>query len=129
MNCIDSMMCHGTIVDFKKKYISGKYGDEYYLGRDSLFSKFETYLARTVPETIKNSEDTRIVVHCKSNKKGKTTRTEIQVYNKDFSGSQKIVLEQLIYKFFMHKIKWMPDETRMESDWITIMYKIKGIDH
>lgn len=129
INCIDSMMCHGAIVDMKKRYISGKYGDEYYLGREALFSKLETYLVRATPEIITNSEDTRIVVHCKSNKKGKTTRTEIHVYNKELSSSQKILLERLIYKFFMHKVKWMPDEMRMDSDWITIMYKIKGKEY
>lgn len=126
MNCIDSMMCHGAIVDLKGIYKSGKYGDEYHLGSEALYSKFESYLAKTVPDTIKNSEDTHIVVHCQSNKKGKTIRIEIRVYNKEFTSSQKIVLEQLIYNFFMRKVKWMPDETRMKSDWITIRYKMKG---
>ncbi len=125
MNCIDDMMRHGAMVDINKRYISGKYGDEYHLGREVLFSKLETYLSRTVPEMITNSKDTRIVVHCKSNKKGKTTQAEIQVYNEELSTSQKKVLEQQIYKFFMRKIKWMPDETRMKSDWISMMYKIK----
>ena len=127
LNCIDSMMYHGAMVDIKERYISRKYGDEYNLGREFLFSKLETYLAKAIPDTIRNWEDTRIVVNCKSNRKGKTTRTKIQIYNKELSSSQKIVLEHLIYKFFTHKVKWIPDETRMKSDWITIMYKIKGI--
>lgn len=126
VNCIDRMMSHGAMVDTQKMYISGKYGDEYHLGREALFSKLEKYLARAIPKIIKNCKDTRIVVHCKPNKKGKTTQIEIQIYNKELSNDQKKALEQQIYKFFMRKAKWMPDETRMRSDWITIMYKIKG---
>jgi len=122
---IDNMVHNGVLVDTHNKYIYGRYGDEYIHGREALFLKFETYLAKNIPDKIKKSGDIRIVVHCKSDKKGKTTRVVPKVYNNKLSDCEKKDIECLITKFFTHKVKWRPDDTRMMSDWITINYKIK----
>ena len=90
-------------------------------------SELEAYYAKHVPESIRKNGDTRIVVYCKSNKKGKTTKIErVRIYNTNLSDSQTKDIEQLIYRFFMKKVRWKPDETRMQSDWMTIYYKIEG---
>ena len=125
---INSMMYDGALVDTQKKYIYGKYGDEYIHGREALLSKFETYLAKKIPDPIKKSGDIRIVVYCKSDKMGKTTRVDPRVYrvNNKLSDGEKKYIEGLITKFFTRKVKWKPDYTRMKSDWIKIMYKYKG---
>ena len=127
MNTINDIMHKGVIMNRQDRFLPNKYGDEYIHGRETLFSELEAYYAKHVPESIRKNGDTRIVVYCKSNKKGKTTKIEsVRIYNTNLSDSQTKDIEQLIYRFFMRKVRWKPDETRMESDWITIYYKIEG---
>jgi len=119
----NDMMRNGVLIDTQKKYLCGKNGDEFIRGREVLLSKLKTYLNRNIPKEIKKLGDIRIVIHCQSDKKGKTTRVEPHVYNNKLSEFQKKNIECLIAKFFLSKVKWKPDETRMKSDWIDIMYK------
>ena len=127
MNTINDIMHKGVIMNRQDRFLPNKYGDEYIHGRETLFSELEAYYAKHVPESIRKNGDTRIVVYCKSNKKGKTTKIErVRIYNTNLSDSQTKDIERLIYRFFMRKVRWKPDETRMQSDWITIYYKIEG---
>jgi len=128
MNTINDIMHNGVIMNRQDRFLPNKYGDEYIHGREALFSELEAYYAKHVPESIRKNGDTRIVIYCKSNKKGKTTKIErVRIYNTNLSDSQTKDIERLIYRFFMRKVRWKPDETRMQSDWITIYYKIKGV--
>lgn len=126
INIVDSMMHNGVLVDTQKMFLSDRYGDEYIHGREALLAKLETYLAKKLPETIKRCGDSRIVVHCKSDKKGKTTKVEPQIYNDRLSDVQKKYIISLVTKFFIRKVRWKSDDTRMSSDWITIMCKFKS---
>lgn len=120
---IDKMMINGTLPDTHKMYLFGKYGDEYIDGRDALFLKLRAYLNKYLPVLIKKRGNIRITVYCKSDKKGKTTMVTPHIHNDKLSNEQKYLIDSLLIRFFKRKVKWKPNETRMTSDLITIMYK------
>lgn len=126
MDTIDSIKHNSVIVDRQRRFLPDQYGNEYIYGRDSLFSKFKTNYKKNIPASIRKNGDTRIVVYCQSDKKGKTSKIErISIYNTNLLEDQKKIIEKMIYNFFMRKVKWKTDETRMQSDWIVINYKIE----
>ena len=123
MNCIDDMMRHGAMVDINKRYISGKYGDEYVDGREALFLKLELYLNKNLPEVIKKKGAIRIKVYCKSDQKGNTIMVQPHVYNDSLSDEQNKFVDRLLIRFFKNEVKWKPNDTLMKSDMIEILYK------
>ena len=58
-----------------------------------------------------------------ADKKGKTKFANIKLYNKEINSEDKLKMEKEINKWFLHKIRWRKNDTRMNADWIKIYYK------
>lgn len=127
MDTIDDIMHKGVLIDNQSKFLPDFLGDEYIQGRDSLYSKLASYYEKNLNKSLMEHGNTRISAHCKADKEGNTIKAIVHVSNNNLSDQQRDSIKELTEKFFMNEVKWKPDDTRMKSDWIWIIHKIKDI--
>ena len=108
------------------RYLPDMYGNEYPGGEEELYKKIRSLLKKELRQ-IESDSSVKIYVICKANKKGKTTKV---LMIKIISKYLPIVLQDKIKKkltsILLHKIKWKKDNTRMNPDTITLLFKLNN---
>lgn len=122
VNTIDTIMSKISPSIEKFSYTPERLGEEYYKGKGELYNILSSQYNKIKKEyDIKGV--TTLEIFCKADKKGKTKVANVRVFNNNIRTEDKLKMEKEINKWFLHKIRWKKDDTRMNADWIKIYYK------
>lgn len=121
VNTIDTLMNRITLSTERFNYVPEKFGGDYCKGREELYNILSIYY-RKLGIKYNISGPTKIEISCKANKKGKTKVVNVRLHNKGINREDKIKIEESINKWFLRKIRWKKNNTRMKADWIKVYY-------
>ncbi len=122
VNTLDSIMNKNTLSTERLNNTQEKSGEEYCGGKEELYNLLSSYYHKLERKYNINGITT-LEIFCKADKKGKTKFANIKLYNKEINSEDKLKMEKEINKWFLHKIRWRKNDTRMNADWIKIYYK------
>lgn len=122
INMIDSLTKSITASAKKFNYMPELYGEEFSKGKKELHKILSSYYDK-LRKKYNVHGTTRLEIFCKANKKGKTTVANTRLYNKEINTEYIVKIEKLFNRFFLKKIRWKKNSTRMNADWIKVYYK------
>ncbi len=107
------------------RYLPDKYGNEYSGGKGKLYKKIRSLLKKEIRQ-IEGNSSVMVRIICKANKKGETTKVLLAtVVGKDLPIVVQETISKKITYILLNKIRWKKDITRMNSDTITLLLKLK----